>query len=85
MVQMKLACKVCGTLLNNEKDVMMHYFTKHKGIEHYAVPVFTGELPIPIKGAPKPKKKVRKEEPEEEEDITDAGYEEGLDDDLSLD
>jgi len=55
MVEIKLACKVCGKLLNNEKEVMTHYFTEHREVGLYATPVFTGHLPIPMRKAPAPK------------------------------
>jgi len=80
MVEVKLACKVCGKLLDNEKDVMTHYFTEHREVGLYAAPVFVGELPIPMRKPSmpvKPKKK-RPEPKHVAEDLDEdmEGYEE---------
>jgi hypothetical protein len=87
-MEVKIACKVCGKVLDNEKDLMTHFLTEHREIGLYGTPVFVGELPIPMRkaafvAAPKPKKKPKRvEDPlgleQAEEDL--EGYEE-----LSLD
>lgn len=86
MVKIKLSCKVCGKLLNNEKDLMTHYFMEHKGIEHYAVPVFVGELPIPVKPAAKNVKKTKRYvEPQPIVDDDDIEEDEEDEEDLRID
>lgn len=70
MVEWKWRCNVqaCGKMLDDEEQVMHHFFTAHKDVLVYATPVPVGELPIPVRKPAAAAAKKPRPEPEEQEE-----------------